>query len=129
MELDPYFYNPEKMWNVIDANASGWVSLFEFVPKAYELLGGFKMWSEYTFGSVTAMFDAIYKNRGGDISWKEFSGRVLGYYAQYNIHLSEEEVRYLFNGLDLTGEMKITLDEVQFLQDWDLTVDLEQVKV
>lgn len=85
--------------------------------------------AEHVFGSVTGMFNAIDKNRGGDISWKEFSGRVLGYCAQYNIALSEEEVRYLFSGLDITGEYRITLDEVMFLQDWNLTVDMEEVKV
>merc|ERR1719240_1097059 len=129
MKLDPYFFNADKMWNVLDANCSGWVSLYEFDEKAYELLGGFKMWSEYIFGSVTGMFNAIDKNRGGDISWKEFSSRVLGYCTQYKINLSEEEVRYLFSGLDISGEMRITLDEVKFLQDWDLTVDMESIKV
>jgi Ca2+-binding EF-hand superfamily protein len=129
MKLDPYFFNIEKMWNVLDANSSGWVTLSEFDTKGYELLGGFKMWSEYVFGSVTGMFYAIDKNRGGDISWKEFSGRVLGYCAQYSIDLSEDEVRYLFSGLDLSGEYKITLDEVKFLEDWDLTVDMEEIKV
>jgi Ca2+-binding EF-hand superfamily protein len=129
MKLDPYFFSAEKMWNVLDANASGWVSLFEFDQKAYELLGGFKMWSDYTFGSITGMFNAIDKNRGGWISWKEFSGRVLGYCSQYRIEVSEDEVRYLFNGLDLDGENKITLDEVKFLQDWEITVDMEETQL
>ena len=31
--------------------------------------------------------------------------------------------------MDLTGEYKITLDEVLFLEDWDISVDMEEMQI
>ena len=34
------------MWRALDSNLSGWVSIREFDERAFNLLGGFKVWTQ-----------------------------------------------------------------------------------
>merc|ERR1719247_2197756 len=129
LKLDPATFVPGAMWRAVDRNLSGWVSLREFDQRSFELLGGLRCWSLAIFGSVSNMFHAIDSNGGGDVSWKEFSAKLVEFAEKFDIILSEEDVLYMFNGLDLDGQKRLTIDELEFLEKWDLALDLEEEHV
>jgi hypothetical protein len=117
------------MWRALDLNLSGWVSLREFDEYAFELLGGLRCWSLSNFGSVANMFRFIDVNEGGDVTWKEFTTTFAQFSEKFDIGLDDDDLEYLFNGLDLDGKKRITLDELDFLEKWDLALDLEEEQV
>jgi hypothetical protein len=117
------------MWRAVDRNLSGWVSLREFDQRAFELLGGLRCWSLSIFGSVENMFNAIDSNGGGDVTWKEFSAKLVEFADKFDIALDSDDVLYMFNGLDLDGQKRLTIDELEFLEKWDLALDLEEEHV
>jgi len=75
------------------------------------------------------MFYAFDTSNGGDLSWKEFSSKLITYCTDYDVDLDVTEIQYLFNGLDLDVKKKLTPDELEFLDDWDLALDLEEEQV
>merc|ERR1719271_2281350 len=68
-------------------------------------------------------------NGGGDLTWKEFSNKILEYCFQYGVDLKEKDVLYIFNGLDLDGQKRLSMSELEFLEYWDLSLDLEEEQV
>jgi hypothetical protein len=129
LKLDPQEFVPGAMWRAVDRNLSGWVSLREFDQRAFELLGGLRCWSLASFGSAKNMFEAIDSNGGGDVTWKEFSAKLVEFADKFEIGLDSEDVLYMFNGLDLDGQKRLTIDELEFLEKWDLALDLEEEHV
>ena len=61
--------------------------------RSFELLGGLKCWAVSRFGSVANMFRHMDASGGGDLSWKEFSRKLVDYCTEYDIELDITEIQ------------------------------------
>mmetsp|Transcript_67312 Transcript_67312/g.161380 ORF Transcript_67312/g.161380 Transcript_67312/m.161380 type:complete len:939 (+) Transcript_67312:149-2965(+) len=109
-------------WRVLDTDLSGLISLKEFDPPSAELLGSFKHWADYNFGSVELAFRVLDADQDGAVTFHELrrTCRRLKWSG---------DVRLFFECLDVDGHTSnaygkrtITLDEIVFLDQWHMDV-------
>jgi len=114
------------MWRAVDENLSGWVSIKEWDDDAFNLLGGFKLWVRNRFRTMARFMDIVDESKSGDLSWKEFQ-RAFQNFSELTFEVSQ--LQMLFEGLDIDGQRRIALDELQFLEDWNIELDMEEEQV
>lgn len=114
------------MWRALDANISGWVSIKEFDETAFHLVAGFKLWARSKFKTMAKMMEALDDSKSGDLTWREFHSAFTRLASVDGVDLTLSELEMLFQGLDIDGQRRIALDELIFLEEWDLELDLEE---
>jgi hypothetical protein len=120
-------YTIPAMWRAVDENLSGWVSIKEFDAEAFDMLGGFKLWVKSRFKTMSRFMDNVDESKSGDLSWKEFQRAFTMY--QDGITAPVVQLQMLFEGLDMDGQRRIALDELAFLEDWNIELDMEEEQV
>jgi Ca2+-binding EF-hand superfamily protein len=117
-------YTIPAMWRSVDENLSGWVSIKEFDDSAFNMLGGFKLWVKGRYRTMSRFMDAVDESKSGDLSWKEFQRAITS-----AINIDVTRLQMLFEGLDMDGQRRIALDELAFLEDWKIELDMEEEQV
>merc|ERR1712046_232008 len=82
-------------WRALDDDLSGWLSLREFDPDAFEKLMQFTLWTHESFGSTLAAFPKLLGNKDGKLTLTEFRQ------ACKPSGLGDDIVHYIFSGLDV----------------------------
>jgi len=99
-------------WLALDNDLSGAISLAEVDPVSNDMLVEFKSWADSEFGSVRAAFKVLDKDKSGELSMQEFrmAVQLFGFYGEDIL---------LFQCLDANGQGKLSLHDVNFLDDWE----------
>eukprot|EP00927_Polykrikos_kofoidii_P060755 TRINITY_DN55676_c0_g1_i1.p1 TRINITY_DN55676_c0_g1~~TRINITY_DN55676_c0_g1_i1.p1 ORF type:complete len:751 (+),score=140.62 TRINITY_DN55676_c0_g1_i1:199-2451(+) len=105
------------VWRALDDDCSGWVALREFDPESHEVLAEFKRWCERIHGSAVKAFRNLDGNSNGKMVLSELQGIGSGK------NPFKGNPSLLFSCLDVSGEGKISIDDVSFLDSWDLTFE------
>ncbi|CAK9098418.1 unnamed protein product [Durusdinium trenchii] len=111
-------------WRALDADMSGYISMREYDPESEELLTSFKEWADSNFGSVRHCFKALDSDRSGSVTFAELKRACHKMKWVGN-------VRTLFDCLDIdsadrrnrdaaTGKRAISLEEIAFLDSWNV---------
>lgn len=111
-------------WRALDDDMSGYISMREYDPESEELLTSFKEWSDSNFGSVRHCFKALDNDRSGSVTFPELKR------ACHKMKWTGS-VRTLFDCLDIdsadrrnrdaaTGKRAISLEEIAFLDSWNV---------
>lgn len=101
-------------WRFLDADASGFISLREMDAAASKVISEFKFWSDQEFGSTRlafAVFDADGSNELTRKEWRK-ACMAFGYPG---------DSRALFEKLDADFTNLVTLNEVAFIDNWELS--------
>lgn len=108
-------------WLALDEDLSGFITLREIDADAHDALVEFKCWADEEFGSVRAAFKVMDGDQSNELNYKEFHGacRSFGYSG---------DMRALFTALDQQGERKLQMKDVAFLDDWELQLDLKELR-
>jgi len=101
-------------WNALDDDASGYVSLAEIDPRSAKMLADFRRWANFFFGSVAEAFSVLDSDGGGSLSRAEFKKSV----TKYAFRGDREG---LFTLLDICNDGDISVDEMGFLDEWEIT--------
>jgi len=108
--------NLRSLWNNMDLDQSGFISLSELDKEGSEALEKFRVRCVVQFGSMQAAWDnCLDKNKSGGMSLGEMkdAAKDLGYQ-------STREVAYLFSLLQATpGSFAIQAHDILFLQKWE----------
>jgi len=107
-------------WRALDLDLSGWLSLREFDPDAFQKLMDFTRWTCATFGSTMAAFPKLLSNTNGQITQSEFR------YTCKPSGLGDDIVNFIFTGLDVDGTGTIEATEIRFLDQWKGLADLKE---
>lgn len=97
----------------LDPDKRGWISLREIDRASHEYLRSFKNWADNTFGGVVAAFNALDINADCELTLTELRKAAKRYGWGGS-------VKTLFKLLDTENEHRLTVQAVQFLDDWDL---------
>lgn len=105
-------------WRFLDDDLSGSISLREIDPDSFDLLLEFKIWADAEFGGIRSAFQVMdgadnVSTKAGEMSMREFRKELSRYGFQGNMAA-------LFQALDTDQQGLLTLDEVAFLDAWDL---------
>lgn len=103
-------------WRFLDIDMSGFISLHELDPDASETLLGFKRWADEEFGGVRSAFSVMDSDGSNEITLKEFRRACRSYGFEGNC-------RRLFDCFDSDKQGLLTIDEIVFLDDWDVALD------
>merc|ERR1712224_395314 len=122
------------IWRALDPQLCGFVTIESFNARAFELLGGFRLWVLKNFGTMLALMQALDDGKEEDakiisLNLKEFSTGMLEIAERQGLQLSDDDVAYLYNGLDLDGQGLISPDELMFLETWEMDIDLQEEAV
>jgi len=116
------------MWRALDPECSGWASLREFDPTAYEALSGFKRWlDEEMEGSVfralkvaNATNDGLSSPSAKQLPAGAASRPALKLLLRRH-HFSKEHSELIVSGLDTRDTGVLTDADLKFLERWDLS--------
>lgn len=99
------------IWETLDKDDSGSISLDELDLKTVELLASFHAFVMERFGSASAAFRGIDESNTRQVRLPDFTRALqkLGF---------SRKPRQLFNGLDRDGSRVLTEDEFLFLDQW-----------
>lgn len=103
-------------WRFMDSDLSGFITLHELDPLASETLLGFKRWADEEFGGVRSAFSVIDSDGSNEATFKEFRRACRSYGFEGNC-------KHIFDCFDNDRQGKLTLDEIVFLDDWDVAQD------
>mmetsp|Transcript_51634 Transcript_51634/g.92747 ORF Transcript_51634/g.92747 Transcript_51634/m.92747 type:complete len:807 (-) Transcript_51634:50-2470(-) len=103
-------------WLALDNDLSGAISLAEVDPHSNDMLIEFKRWADSEFGGVRAAFKVLDRDKSGELTLQEFrmAVQLFGF--------TGEEI-LLFKCLDANSQGKLSLNEVTFLDEWELSAD------
>jgi len=122
--------NTAGAWRFLDADLNGNITMREYDEASAELLGSFKSWADWNFGSVEVAFRALDTDGSGTLSYAELrrACQRLKWCG---------DTRLLFNCLDFDGKRdevgdnigkrSISFAEIAFLDAWqpEETEDVE----
>eukprot|EP00933_Yihiella_yeosuensis_P065395 TRINITY_DN69170_c0_g1_i1.p1 TRINITY_DN69170_c0_g1~~TRINITY_DN69170_c0_g1_i1.p1 ORF type:complete len:423 (-),score=82.90 TRINITY_DN69170_c0_g1_i1:107-1195(-) len=100
-------------WLAIDDDVSGAISLNEIDSVSNAMLLEFKRWADEEFGSVRSAFKVLDKDHSSELTLQEFSAAVRSY------GYTGQEI-LLFKCLDANGQGQLSLNEMSFLDDWEI---------
>jgi Ca2+-binding EF-hand superfamily protein len=103
-------------WRFLDLDMSGFISLHELDPDASNTLLGFKRWADDEFGGVRSAFTVIDSDGSNEITLKEFKRACRSYGFEGNC-------KRLFDCFDSDNQGLLTLNEISFLDEWDVALD------
>jgi len=106
--------NSPLIWQMLDVDGSGTLSLDKLDMRSAELLASFHNFIMDKFGSATVAFDAIDRANVKQLRLTEFE-KVL---RQLGFERSEHEVKELFSGFDTNDSKSITEFDILFLDKW-----------
>mmetsp|Transcript_36837 Transcript_36837/g.84885 ORF Transcript_36837/g.84885 Transcript_36837/m.84885 type:complete len:912 (+) Transcript_36837:142-2877(+) len=109
-------------WRVLDTDLSGLISLKEFDPPSAELLGSFKHWADYNFGSVELAFRVLDADQDGAVTYHELRRTCRRLKWSGDVKLFFECLDVDGHTSHMHGKRTITLDEVIFLDHWHMDV-------
>lgn len=120
-------------WRALDTDMSGYISMREYDPESEELLTSFKEWADSHFGSVRHCFKALDSDRSGSVTFPELKR------ACHKMKWTGN-VRTLFDCLDIdsadrrnrdaaTGKRAISLEEIAFLDSWNVDPRIEVAEI
>ena len=115
------------IWRALDPSLCGYVSIENFDAYAFGLLGGFRLWALQNYGTMIdlmrAMDDGKEENAAViSLTQKEFTKGIQELAERQLLQLSEEDLQYLYDGLDSSGEGLVSPDELLFLETWESAV-------
>lgn len=102
------------IWRALDKDCSGWISLRDFDPVAYQALGSFRLWSQRRHGGVMPLFRSLDDNGNGKVSLTE----LMAIKKEQDGYTGNVEV--VFVCLDVNHERLLTEHDVNFLDSWDV---------
>lgn len=110
-------------WRYMDDDLSGYITLKEIDSEAAHSLVDFRKWADKEFGSVRSAFEVFDQSRDNEVSFKEFRAACRAFGFRRNI-------KSLFDALDTDQQGLLSLDEVVFLDDWEVEdEDAEPVQI
>lgn len=101
-------------WKFLDSDLSGFITLEEIDKKSHDILTGFKLWANEEFGSVKQAYEAFDASGTRVMCLKEFKRNCVRYGYEGN-------ARLLFDCLDGDETGELSLSEVIFLDDWEIS--------
>lgn len=107
-------------WRALDDDLSGWLSLREFDRATYDQLSRFVKWADEGFGSVHGAFPKLQANKDAKITQTEFRHVVKG------CGLGDAVTSKIFQGLDLDATGGVSMNELRFLNSWQVSNDLKE---
>jgi len=107
-------------WRALDDDLSGFISLQEIDKLASDTLMQFKIWTETEFGGVRSAFLIFDGDKSNKVSYREFLRACRAYGFTGNC-------RAIFTCFDIDGCGVLTLDEVVFLDEWDLPDEFQHM--
>ena len=96
-------------------------TLAEIDPESHDVLVTFKVWAEENFGTVREAFKQL-AGADAQVTYSEFRKAA----KEYEIDLDEAQQKTLFRALDMDDEKSIGLEEVKFLENWDMESEPEE---
>lgn len=111
------------VWRALDHNLSGWVSLHELSPDAYDILVKFKRWAHRKEGNINKLLIALDENQDGWVGRREFL-RIKA-----DLNLTDDEYHMLFHGLDSDGKGAIKISKLRFLDTWNIEEDIKDEEI
>jgi len=101
-------------WRHLDDDLSGYITLREIDAAANEVLTDFKLWADEEFGGVRSAFGVFDRDSSHEVNYREFRKgcREFGYAG---------DVHSLFRALDVERSGVLTLDQVSFLDSWEIS--------
>lgn len=98
-------------WRALDEDGSGYISLFEIDPVSSRSLEDFRKWCDEEFGSVRSAFGVFDVTGDNEVSYREWrrSLRIYGFSGNASA---------LFHALDVERNGSLSLNEVDFLDEW-----------
>lgn len=100
-------------WRGLDDDNSGYVTLGELDEDANAQLLNFRNWADDNFGSVRLAFKQLDRDKSGVLSYSEFRSAVIKYGFI-------GDTRMLFDSFDINHSGDIVLENITFLEHWDL---------
>jgi Ca2+-binding EF-hand superfamily protein len=100
-------------WRGLDDDNSGYITLAELDPESNEQLINFRSWADENFGSIRLAFKQLDRDKSGHLSYAEFRSAV----AKYGLI---GDTRMLFDAFDTNMIGAITLDNMTFLESWEI---------
>jgi Ca2+-binding EF-hand superfamily protein len=103
-------------WRALDDDLSGYISLAEIDPAASGTLSNFKAWADEEFGGVRAAFTVFDNDGSNEVTYREFKRTCRSY------GFDCQDVRSVFQALDVENNGNLSVEEVMFLDDWEFAV-------
>mmetsp|Transcript_32897 Transcript_32897/g.71787 ORF Transcript_32897/g.71787 Transcript_32897/m.71787 type:complete len:684 (-) Transcript_32897:87-2138(-) len=106
-------------WRALDDDLSGFITLSEIDPVSSDTLMNFRRWADAEFGSVKSAFGVFDTDGSNEVTYREFrrACRIYGF---------EGNAQTLFYALDIERNGALSLEEVMFLDEWELEDDLSE---
>lgn len=98
----------------LDSDASGYIALTEIDSQCASMLAEFRRWANLFFGSVMDAFRALDSDGGGSLSRAEFKKSVTKYCFR-------GDREGLFTLLDVACDGDISVEEMAFLDEWEIS--------
>lgn len=100
-------------WKCLDDDMSGYITLAEIDRECNAVLVSFKRWCDDEFGGVRSAFSIFDADGSNEINFREFRQVCKEYGYQ-------GDCKDLFDSLDTDHQKLLSLNEVVFLDDWDI---------
>jgi Ca2+-binding EF-hand superfamily protein len=100
-------------WRALDKDLRGYISLAQIDPSSAQRLQQFREWATTEFGSVKSAFRVFDVNGNWSVGHNEFRNacRIYGFHG---------DASKIFKGLDVERNSALSMEEVNFLDDWDI---------
>eukprot|EP00746_Dinoflagellata_sp_MGD_P012314 gnl/MRDRNA2_/MRDRNA2_126214_c0_seq1.p1 gnl/MRDRNA2_/MRDRNA2_126214_c0~~gnl/MRDRNA2_/MRDRNA2_126214_c0_seq1.p1 ORF type:complete len:756 (-),score=177.25 gnl/MRDRNA2_/MRDRNA2_126214_c0_seq1:24-2291(-) len=100
-------------WKFLDDDMSGFITLAEIDQECNDILVSFKRWCDEEFGGVRSAFSMFDADGSNEVNFKEFRQvcKEFGY---------DGDAKHLFDSLDADRQKLLSLNEVVFLDEWDI---------
>eukprot|EP00746_Dinoflagellata_sp_MGD_P028788 gnl/MRDRNA2_/MRDRNA2_168035_c0_seq1.p1 gnl/MRDRNA2_/MRDRNA2_168035_c0~~gnl/MRDRNA2_/MRDRNA2_168035_c0_seq1.p1 ORF type:complete len:701 (+),score=152.66 gnl/MRDRNA2_/MRDRNA2_168035_c0_seq1:157-2259(+) len=101
-------------WLALDEDLSGYITMAEIDKESFDTLSNFKSWADKEFGGVQSAFWVLDNDGSGELTFREFrrATRDFGFVG---------DSKHLFECLDCDSTGRLSIDEVKFLDAWDVS--------